>query len=281
LEVFGMKVKEIMTEEVIYAEVPGSAAEALETIVKENLSGMPVVKRGTKKLLGIVTRDDFSRHPEETQLALLMTRDVVTVSPEEDIKQAASIFLERGFRRLPVVKDGELIGIITVSDLVRRAIAKMPLKATIEKFMESSITAIWEETPLKVAYELMRLSGHHAVPVLDSEGKLVGIVADIDLLSVAQLTESTKKSEMSGGTEGEKWGWDSKNVIYITKKRLELPDKKVKDVMVKNVITATKRTTVAECARKMAKHRVEQIPVIDAEGNIIGIVRDVNLLKTL
>lgn len=276
-----MKVKDIMTEEVVYAEVPGSAADALRTILKKNLSGMPVVKRGTRKLLGVVSRDDFSLHPEETQLALLMTRDVVTVTPEDDIKDAAKIFIEKGFRRLPVVQDSELIGIISVIDIVGRAIAKMPIKETIEKYMESGITVIWEETPLKVAYELMKLSGNHALPVLDSEAKLVGMVADVDLLSVAQIRESTKKSEMSGGTEGDKWGWDSKNVIYITTRKLELPDKKVNDVMIKNVITATKGTTVPECARRMAKYRVEQLPVIDAEGNIIGIIRDVNLLKTL
>ncbi len=276
-----MKVKDIMTEEVVYAEVPGSAADALRTILKKNLSGMPVVKRGTRKLLGVVSRDDFSRHPEETQLALLMTRDVVTVTPEDDIKDAARIFIEKGFRRLPVVQDSELIGIISVIDIVGRAISKMPIKETIEKYMESGITVIWEETPLKVAYELMKLSGNHALPVLDSEAKLVGMVADVDLLSVAQIKESTKKSEMSGGTEGDKWGWDSKNVIYITTRKLELPDKKVKDVMIKNVITATRGTTVPECARRMSKYRVEQLPVIDAEGNIIGIIRDVNLLKTL
>jgi len=276
-----VKVKDIMTEEVVYAEVPGSAADALRTILKKNLSGMPVVKRGTRKLLGVVSRDDFSRHPEETQLALLMTRDVVTVTPEDDIKDAARIFIEKGFRRLPVVQDSELIGIISVIDIVGRAISKMPIKETIEKYMESGITVIWEETPLKVAYELMKLSGNHALPVLDSEAKLVGMVADVDLLSVAQIKESTKKSEMSGGTEGDKWGWDSKNVIYITTRKLELPDKKVKDVMIKNVITATRGTTVPECARRMSKYRVEQLPVIDAEGNIIGIIRDVNLLKTL
>jgi CBS domain-containing protein len=276
-----VKVKDIMTEDVVYAEVPSSAADALKTILEKNLSGMPVVKRGTKKLLGMVSRDDFSRHPEETQLALLMTRDVVTITPEADVKEAARILMEKRFRRLPVVSDGELIGIISVIDIVGRAIAKMPIKETIERYMEDRIMVVWDETPLKVAYALMRLSGSHAVPVLDSEAKLVGVVADIDLLSVAQIKESTKKSEMSGGTEGDKWGWDSKNVIYITTRKLELPDKKVREVMVKNVITATRSTTVTECARRMAKYRLEQLPVIDAEGNIIGIIRDVNLLKTL
>ena len=274
-----MKVKDIMTKEVIYAEVPGSASEALEIIIKKNISGMPVVKRGTRQLMGIVTRNDFSEHPDETQLALLMTRDVVTVNPEDDIKRVAKLILEKGFRRLPVVEDGELIGIVTVGDLVRRGIARMNLNEPVERYMETKVIAVWDETPLKVAYELMRLSGHRAVPVLDSEAKLVGIISDMDMLSVAQVTESTKKSEMSGSMEGEKWGWDSKNVIYITKKKLELPNKKVKEVMVKNVVTATKHTSIVECARKMAKHRVEQVPVIDAEGNIIGIIRDIDLLK--
>ncbi|MBI5253225.1 MAG: CBS domain-containing protein [Euryarchaeota archaeon] len=276
-----MKIEEIMTGDVVYAEVPGSAAEALELVIKKNLSGVPVVKRGTKELIGIVTRNDFSRRPEETQLALLMTRDVAMITPETDIKEAAKIFLERRFRRLPVVKNSELLGIVTVSDVIWRAVAKMQTEETIEKYMSKNITAIWEGTPLKVAYELMRLSGARALPVLNSEGSLCGIVADTDLLKVAQLTESTLKSEMSAGSEGDKWGWDSKNVIYITKKRLELPEMAVKDVMIKNVVSATKKTSVSECAKKMAKMKVEQVPVIDAEGNIIGMIRDVDLLKAI
>lgn len=276
-----MKVREIMTGEVVYAEVPGSATDALEVIVRKSLSGLPIVKRGTKELLGIVTREDFSRNPEETQLAMLMTREVVTIPPEEDVKKAADIFLKKDFRRLPVVEGGQLLGILTVSDIVWRAIGKMSLEESVEKLVSNDVTAIWEETPLKVAFEVLRLANLRAVPVLDSDSRLAGMISDMDILSGARLTESTKKSEMSGSSEGEKWGWDSKNVIYITKKKLELPDKKVKDVMIKNVITATKKTSISECARKMSKNRVEQIPVIDAEGNMIGVVLDIDLLKTL
>ncbi|MFH1773734.1 MAG: CBS domain-containing protein [Methanobacteriota archaeon] len=276
-----MKIKEIMTGDVVYAEVPGSTAEALDLVIKKNLSGVPVVKRGTKELIGIVTRNDFSRRPEETQLALLMTRDVVAVTPETDIKEAAKIFLEKGFRRLPVVKNSELLGIVTVSDIIWRAVSRVQTEEAIEKYTSENITAIWEGTPLKVAYELMRLSGARALPVLNSEGKLCGVVADTDLLKVAQVTESTLKSEMSPGSEGDRWSWDSKNVIYITKKRLELPEMAVRDVMVRNVVTATKKTPVSECAKKMAKMKVEQVPIIDAEGNMIGMIRDVDLLKAI
>lgn len=276
-----MKVGEIMTQDVVYAEVPGASAEALDLILKKKLSGLPIVKRGTKKLLGIVTRNDFSRRPEESQLALLMTRDVVSISQDADVKDAAKIFLEKDFRRLPVVKDGELIGILTISDIIWKAVVRDVSDESIEKYMEENVNAMWEGTPLKVAYEIMRLSGTRAIPVLDSDGALVGIISDTDLLAVAQVKESTMKSEMSAGSEGDKWGWDSKNVIYITKKSLVLPDKKVKDVMVKSVVTATKRTSISECAKKMAKTKVEQMPVIDAEGNIIGLIKDMDLLKAI
>jgi CBS domain-containing protein len=276
-----MKVKDIMTTDVVYAEVPGSTTEALELVVKKNVSGLPIVKRGTKELIGIVTREDFARHPEESQLALLMTRDVVTLPIDTDIKYAARIFLEKGFRRLPVVKNGELVGIVTVGDIVWRAISRMKIKESIEGYMIENITAIWEDTPLKITYEILKLSGLRALPVLNSDVKLVGIIGDTDLLKVVQLTESTKKSEMSGAIEGEKWGWDSRNVLYITKKKLEVPDLTTKEVMVRSVVTATKKTSVSECAKKMSKARIEQVPVINAEGDIIGLVRDVDLLRVL
>ncbi len=276
-----MLVKDIMTQDVIYAEVPGNASEALELIIKKNISGMPVVKRGTKELLGIITRDDFAKHPEETQLALLMTREVVTILSEADVKEAADRILKKGYRRIPVVKDGELVGLVTVRDLVGKAVGALESADTVSKYMREDVTAIWEGTPLKVVYEVMRLAKVRALPVLEDEGKLVGMVADTDLLKVTQLTESTAKSELSATTEGDKWGWDSKNVIYITKKTLELPNKSVRDIMVRDVVSATKKTPVSECARKMAKAKVEQLPVIDAEGNIISLVRDIDLLKAL
>jgi len=88
-------------------------------------------------------------------------------------------------------------------------------------------------------------------------------------------------SELSGGTEGDKWGWDTKNIIYITKKRLEFPDKVVKDIMVEKVVIVRKKTAISEAAKRMAKNRIEQIPVINAEGDLIGIVRDSDMIQAL
>ncbi len=276
-----MKVKDIMTKKVLSAEVPGNTKDALDIIIKNNISGMPVVKRGTDELLGIVTREDFSKHPEETQLAMLLTRDVVTVTPDADIKEVCNLILKKGYQRIPVVKGGKLAGIITVRDLVGRALGEMDLDAKVGKYYRKNVTAIWQGTPLKIAYEIMNLANVRVLPVLDDDGTLVGMLADTDLLKVSRITESTEKSELTAASEGDKWSWDSSSVIYITSKTLELPDQEVKDLMIRDVISATKKSPVTDIARKMAKAKVEQIPVIDAEGNIIGLVRDVDLLKAL
>lgn len=276
-----MKVKDVMTKDVVYAEVPSSTDEALRLIIEKNVSGLPVVKKDTKELVGVVTRTDFSKEPEEGQLALLMTKDVVTVPPSEDIKNAAKTFLVSGFRRLPVVEGKDLVGILTIEDIVWKAISKMDIKEAVSNYMVKFFTAIWEDTPINVALSIMRLSMAKALPVLDSEAKLVGMVSDKDFLKVFQLKESTKKSELSGGTEGDRWGWDSKNIIYITKRSLEIPDMAVKEIMVKKIITATKNTSVSECAKKMNSGKIEQVPIIDAEGDLIGLARDTDLLRVL
>lgn len=275
-----MKISDVMTKEVVYAEVPGDASGALEIILEKNVSGMPVVKRGTSEIVGVVTRNDFSRRPSETQLGLLMTKDVTTIAPGADIKEAVKLFLNKKFRRLPVVDDG-LAGVVTVSDLVWKAVGNLDTKDAVGKYMKDTINVLWEETPANIAFELMRLSGARALPVLDSDMKLAGMLGDVDVLKVSQRVESTKKSETSGGTEGDQWGWDSKDVIYITKKRLEVPGIPVKDLMVKKMVTATKKTPITKCAKMMAKAKVEQVPIIDTKGRIIGIVRDNDLIRAL
>jgi len=275
-----MKISDVMTKEVVYAEVPGDSIGALELILEKNVSGMPVVKRGTSEIVGVVTRNDFSRRPSETQLGLLMTKGVTTISPDADIKEAVKLFLRKNFRRLPVV-DGGLVGVVTISDLVWKAVGNLDTKDEVGKYMKDGVSVVWEETPANIAFELMRLSGTRALPVLDSDIKLVGMLGDVDVLKVSQRVESTNKSEMTGGTEGDQWGWDSKDVIYIASNRLEVPNIPVKDIMVKNLVTATKKTLITKCAKMMAKAKVEQVPVVDTKGKIIGIIRDKDLIRAL
>ena len=141
--------------------------------------------------------------------------------------------------------------------------------------------AVWEGTPLKVALRIMRLAKTQALLVLDSSANLSGIITDADLVRMSEVVFREKVSSSGIVSEGQEWDWDVSTMIYIGKGELSLPDKPVADVMTRRLITALEFTPINECARKMKRHDVDQIPVVDSGGSVIGIVYDHALIKRL
>ncbi len=276
-----MQVKDVMTKEVKWVEVPGTRAEALDLLRKMGASAVPVVKRDTDELVGMVRLRKLFEKSDEEQLAMLVDRDVPTVALNDKLEEAANRLLTARIQRLPVLKNGKLAGIITVQDITYRALAEMDVERPASDFMRPHIIAVWEETPLKAAVEIMDLSGFRALPAIDEGGNLVGIIDDSDILKVSSVETESRMSQMTGRSEGDKWTWDSENRIYITKRELKVPDKLVRDVMTKELVTITRKTTVSKAAQLMQKHRIEQTPVLSPEGKLVGIVRDVDLLRAL
>ncbi len=275
-----MKIKEVMTKEVKCIEVPGSRADALELMKTLKASAIPVVKRGTDELIGMVTFSKLIDHPDEDQLAMLMERDLPTVGPDDDIKVAAKILMDSHVRRLAVVKEGKLIGIITVKDIVRRAIAEMNIETPVTNFMRPHIIAVWSGTPLKAVLQLIRLSGFRIVPVIDENGKLIGTIGDSDIVKLSDIEAGSTMSQMAGRSEGDSWSWDTEARIYITKKELKVPDKIVKDVITSELITVAKRNSVSKTAQLMKQKKSEQVFIL-ADEKLVGTVRDVDLLRAL
>jgi len=276
-----LKVKDVMTGEVKYAEIPGTRAEAIELLKKLEVSAIPVVKANTGELVGMVTLRKLLEHPEEDQLAVLVDRNVPTVSPEDELKVAAEHILRTGNRRLPVVQDGELVGVITVRDIVYRALANLNLERPASDFMQPSVAAVWEGTPLRAVVEIMSLAKVRALPVINETGDLVGIIDDSDIIKLAEVETTSRISQMTGKSEGDSWSWDSEARIYITKTELRLPPVPVKEVMVRDLISITRKTSVSKCAQLMKEHRIEQTPVLSADNKFLGLVRDIDLLGAL
>ncbi|OYV14249.1 MAG: CBS domain-containing protein [Methanosaeta sp. NSM2] len=104
-------VREVMVRDVAYVTIPGSRDDVLRTLQERKVSGVPVIKKG--EVVGMITRRDLLRNREEDQTALLMTRDAVVISPDKTVVEAAKLLLEHDIRRLPVVEDKKLVGIIT------------------------------------------------------------------------------------------------------------------------------------------------------------------------
>jgi CBS domain-containing protein len=274
-------VRDLMRKRVAYVTVPGTREDVLEVFRQKHVSGVPVVKEG--KVIGVVTRQDLLRNPNEEQLALLMTRNPVTIAPDTTLKDAAKLLRDYGIRRLPVVEDGQLVGIVTVADFIRE-IAKWDDSTPIANFVREKVLALWDETPLAIAGRIMELGKVKAVPVLNSAFELVGLITDQDLINAAVVEEGLGRSDLSLGSDEDEWSLDGMRdtmKLYYSVSRIRLPEKLVRDVMVTKVVTATRNHGVSSCAQRMSEGRFDQLPVISARGKLIGMLIDRDLLRTV
>ena len=195
-----------MTQDVVSVEIPGNRDDVLKILKRTGISGVPVIKDG--QIVGIITRKDLLRNPDETQLGLLMTPDPITIGPEATIADAARLMVRHCIRRLPVVEGRQLIGLLSVSDLIL-AIAQMKCTIPIRDVYTSQTFAIWEETPLTVVGRIMEISGFDAIPILDADNTLRGIISERDLIRNSVIEDSVGISDFSNGTDDDEWTWES------------------------------------------------------------------------
>lgn len=273
-------VRDVMVRDVAFVGIPGNRDEVLKTLQKSRVSGVPVVKKG--EVVGMVTRNDLLRNSEEDQIALLMTREPVVVSQDSTVVEASKLLLDHGIRRLPVVEDKKLVGIITVADIVKVA-ANLNIQAEIETYFENEVTALWSEMPLPVAGAIMEYARAAACPVIDSSLMLVGIISDRDLIKASVIEESVEKTDMSADAGEDSWMWDrvmqTMNKYYAVS-RIRLREIKVSEAMVPP-ITAIKSSNVSEVAGVMSRNRIDQMPVVTSAQKLMGLLRDKDIMKAL
>jgi CBS domain-containing protein len=104
-----------------------SVAELLGELATHNVGALPVIDGGN--LVGIVSERDVVRRLHaggarllQATVADIMTTEVTTCSPNDDVSDLAAVMTSRRFRHLPVVVDGELAGIVSIGDLVKARI---------------------------------------------------------------------------------------------------------------------------------------------------------------
>jgi CBS domain-containing protein len=276
-----MNVEDVMTKEVIFVEVPGSRDTALKIMKDRGITSVPVVK--DRKLTGMITRGDIFRNPEEDQIALLMTRNPISVSPIATINETARMFFENSIRRMPVVDESTLVGFITVTDIVN-AIANMDIKVPIDDYIIREIVAVWEMTPVDVVGEIMKLANAEASPVLDSTNRVVGIVTENALLKASKIEDTIEKADLSAGSDEDAWTWEAVRdtmSLYYGISRVQLPNVPVKDIMMAEYESLYHKTGISECARQMRRYDVELLPVITADEKLEGIIKDSGIIRVL
>lgn len=271
-----------MQSDVVYVSVPGTREDVLQIMANQQINGLPVVKKGSKALVGIVTRTDLLRKADENQLAMLMVRDPETVTPRTDIKTALKIMLEKRYRRLPVVEKDELVGLLSVPDILGATLENDEKFGPMEisKLVTRRVNAVWEKTPLPLSYMVMEMAGKNGLVVLGESGGVAGMITVSDYIRLSEITVEDSISQTFSGTDtAVDWGWTSKDFLVVTKKLLRLPSTAVEEVMTKNIISFSEITTVAECVRTLRNEDIDQAPVLSVTGSLIGMIEDRDLLK--
>jgi CBS domain-containing protein len=117
-----MKVRDIMTKSVASLRSDDSIEHAAQLMKQYNCGSLPVCTQD--KLIGIVTDRDIAvrsvasgEASSHKRVGDIMTRDVVFASPETDVDDAARLMSDRQIRRLPVVENNSLIGIVALGDI--------------------------------------------------------------------------------------------------------------------------------------------------------------------
>jgi CBS domain-containing protein len=270
-----------MTPDVVSVEIPGNRDDVLKILKRTGISGVPVLK--DQRIVGIITRKDMLRKSDETQLGLLMSPNPVTISPETRLGEAAALILKHRVRRLPVEEDGSLVGILSVADLIT-AIAQLKFKDEIKDRFTSTTFALWEDTPLSLVGRIMEISGFDAIPILDSDGILSGIISERDLIKHSSIEDSVETSDFSNGIDDDEWTWESIRNLHTMSfgvSRVKLPQKPVKTAMITSVVSVPQNAEVSECALKMKRARVDQLPVVNSDRKLVGMLFDRDLIRVL
>jgi acetoin utilization protein AcuB len=124
-----------------------------------------------------------------------MTTPVISVEADTPVADAYNIMMERSIRRLPVVQNGKLVGIVTLGDLreARPSSATslsiyelnyLLSKRTVDKVMTHNPFTMSPETPIQLAAKMMMDRKVGGLPVADEEGNLVGIITESDIFGM-------------------------------------------------------------------------------------------------
>jgi len=258
-----MKVKDVMTKEVIYVSKNDDLRHVIDLMEKHNITKLPVVDDG--KIVGIVTDNKIadklgsirSKGVPAARLhaSSVMEKDIDAVSPETDVEDILATVGEPGPTMLPVVVDGTLVGVVTKADLL----PFVKGEESISSIMTTPVITVKPDERVVHARRLMLENEIARLPVVEN-GKVVGIISDKE---IAFAFAALKRS------------------FSLGQQQHQLKMLLVKDVMKTPVVTAREDISIEEAAKIMMENEIGCLPIIGGDEKIKGIVTRTDLLHYL
>lgn len=196
LSAVNASISEIMEENVVSLNEKDSLKDALSIMIKENIGGIPIIDSGGR-VSAIVSERDFvflvSGIVTGKTVNDYMSKNIVTAASDMSLGTATKSMINNGFRRLPIIKDNVLIGIITASDIMRflgtgdifnklvtgnvKEVFEVPIRTLIRR----DVVFVRSDVDLGEAAGIMLDKNVGSLPVLE-EGELKGIITERDFV---------------------------------------------------------------------------------------------------
>ncbi|OCA85569.1 CBS domain-containing protein [Bacillus sp. FJAT-27225] len=139
-------VRDIMTSNVETCSLLDNMYEVALKMKELNVGAIPIVDQG--RLVGMITDRDIvirgtaEKHPGSTKVEDIMSKELVTVSPDTTTEEASRMMADNQVRRLPVVENGKLVGIVSLGDFAVRDMTDNQAKRALSDISESNYNGV-------------------------------------------------------------------------------------------------------------------------------------------
>lgn len=136
------KIRDIMTEEVESCSLLDNVYEVALKMKELNVGAIPILDQD--KIVGMITDRDIvirgvaEKHPGSSKVEDIMSKQLITVTPDSTSKEAAKLMAENQIRRLPVVEEGKLVGIVSLGDFAIRELTDDQAKEALTEISEQN-----------------------------------------------------------------------------------------------------------------------------------------------
>lgn len=214
-----------------------------------------------KKYAGIVDESIVYRQGldlKSTKVRAVLKR-VPKLSPDTHLEEAARLMVESGVKHLPVLRDNELLGVISSKEILSFYAE--------DKFSLEEVSSIMVRRPLVIgadnsiaqALSLMRENGVSRLPVIKGE-RLAGIVTLHDIVRKAMVPKQRVERDRQMSIDGRMFGAE------------------IRSIMVEEVITGNKNYSIRKIINLMLKNDISSVPIVD-DGKLVGLVTTSDILE--
>ncbi len=244
-----------------------SPSDTVDVVLKrmrdQDIHEVPVTADG-ETLLGIVSYGTLLKRRNLSIDAKAETVMVMPqlVTPATPVTEVAELFINSGYREVPVTENGSMAGVVSRTDLLQvirevRELHRIP----VSEVMSPEVRTVRLDTSVKDAVKYMSVLDVRVLPVVDDNERIIGIVGIKD---IALMNWHERDRQTFGEAAGEK--------ISI--------DVNVGSVAVEPAVVAPPTMELGEAAKIMQERRISTLPVVDG-GRIMGIVTKYDLVELI